>query len=130
MRVLILLLLPVLISIPQHAGAVDLARLVQLCGRGQCENAMNGELRRIARTQARAELREEEFGLIALALYTVARHREARPVRRRVAIALSRLAAATLNPDQARLFRSVSEAIRSGDVELFDLENPFSVSPS
>lgn len=130
MRRFILVLLPILFFLPHHVGAADLTRLIQFCGRGQCENALGGEIRRLERLQPRPEVRDEEIGLIALALYTVARERNSRVIRRRVAGAFLRLANVSSNPEQAQLFRSVSAAIRTGDLDLFDLNTPISVSPS
>lgn len=130
MRIVVSAFLSILILLPAPATALDLERLVQRCGRGQCQRSVNEELRNVSRTVRREELRDEEIALIGLALYTVARKRNSRVVRSRVATALFRLAAASPNPDQARLFRSVSRAIRRGEVDLFSLENPFAVSPS
>lgn len=130
MRRLVSAILSALILVPPPANALDLDRLVQRCGRGQCQRAMNEELRNVTRNVRREDLRDEEIALIGLALYTVARKRNSRFVRTRVATALVRLAAASPNPDQARLFRSVSRAIRRGEVDLFKLGNPFAVSPS
>jgi len=130
MRIHLLASLLLLIALPQPSAAVDLERLVQRCGRGQCQQTVNQEFRDITRNIRREDQRDEEIALIGLALYTVARKRNSRVVRARVATALVRLAAASPNPDQARLFRTISRAIRRGDTDLFNVVNPFAASPS
>lgn len=133
-----------LVTGPAWAGQrkLGLKGLMTQCAKGNCERAVGKRLEANDLDQAGPEDQAEFIGILALAIFEVARHAEEkfgdRPKREKkkrkrqekVADALRGLADIAINEDQAQRLDDVADMIENGDAELFDLEDPFLVSPS
>ena len=107
----------------------DAPLLLSACGRGDCQNAI---ITAVSQIQARA-LPEAEFnsqlGILAAVLFEAARGVDAETARR-ISSAIMILAEYTNDPEQREAFLWVANMIVTGEAELFDLDDPFAVSPS
>lgn len=77
---------------------------------------------------------EDEFnsrlGDLAAALFETAKEADDLRARRRISTAIARLARHSSDRAQKKSFLQVARQIRKGDTDLFDLDDPFAVSPS
>ncbi len=119
----------VLCAAPARAD-VDLPMLVAVCKMGQCQNALQSTMRRLQREGLEPDAWNTEIGYIALALFESARDSGDTQTRSRVANALVDLAGYSTEADQQGALLSVAEAIADGDAALWDVDDPFSASPS
>ena len=115
---------------PVYGDAEKLARLVKICAAGQCQNAVAGEIARLENADLSDADLAEELGLTAMALYQAARTSGNGETRRRVTDALVALVAACADAEQQQAFLRVADGIATVDTELYELDDPFSVSPS
>ena len=118
---------------PQFAVAqvalFDAPLLLSRCGRGECQNAIISAVSQIQRQNLPVAEFNSQLGVLAAVLFEAARGADDETVRR-ISLAIAILAEYSTDQDQRDAFLWVAEMIVNGDVELFDLDDPFAVSPS
>ena len=118
---------------PQFAVAqvalFDAPLLLSRCGRGECQNAIISAVSQIQRQNLPVAEFNSQLGVLAAVLFEAARGADDETVRR-ISLAIAILAEYSTDQDQRDAFLWVAEMIVNGDVELFDLNDPFAVSPS
>lgn len=105
------------------------ARLMRNCAMGHCENAVRSLLNANDAGNRSGDEISEELGLVALVVFDVARGSDDPDVWRRAAGALHLVANRAEDAEQETAIRLVAIAIETGDISLFDVADPFSVSP-
>lgn len=107
----------------------DAPQVLSKCGRGECQNAIISAVRQIQRQNLPAADFNSQLGILAAVLFEAARGADDDTVRR-ISLAITILAEFSTDQDQQDAFLWVAEMIANGDADLFDLDDPFAVSPS
>jgi hypothetical protein len=112
-----------------QAAMFDAPLLLAACGRGDCQNAIITAVSQIQARYLPEAAFNSQLGILAAVLFEAARGVDAETARR-IASAIMILAEYSTYPEQREAFLWVANMIVTGDAELFDLDDPFAVSPS
>ncbi len=120
-----------LLALPLAAQVAlfDGDRLQINCGQGKCANAVRASVNQIQQFGLSEPEFNSQLGAIAAVLFEIARGADEETVRQ-VALALQILAQFSSDQNQQESLIWVSQQIIDGGVDLFDLNDPFAVSPS
>lgn len=108
----------------------DLPALMAVCAEGKCENATQSVVNRLEAQALSEEEMNEQLSYVALALFEVAKADDDPETRARVAAAMEELAEHSTDPVQQAAMQDVSQAIADGDADIWDVDDPFSASPT
>ncbi|MGR3661535.1 MAG: hypothetical protein ACU0CA_10190 [Paracoccaceae bacterium] len=108
----------------------DVSGLAAQCLQTTCHRAVNASIRRMIRQTETEDEFNSRLGDLAAALFETARDADTVRSRRRISTAIARLARYTSDREQKKSFLWIAREIRKGDGALFDLDDPFAVSPS
>ncbi|MGR3343180.1 MAG: hypothetical protein ACU0DI_08160 [Paracoccaceae bacterium] len=112
-----------------QAALFDAPLLLSRCGRGDCQNAIISAVGQIQQQNLPEAEFNSQLGVLAAVLFEAARGADDETVRR-ISLAIAILAEYSTDRGQRDAFLWVAEMIADGDAELFDLDDPFAVSPS
>ncbi|PHQ97491.1 MAG: hypothetical protein COB40_04095 [Marinosulfonomonas sp.] len=104
-------------------------QLQQTCGQGNCANAVRTTVNRIQKLGLSEPEFNSQLGAIAAVLFEVSRGAGEKTTQQ-VALALQLLAQFSSDINQQDSLIWVSQQIINGGADLFDLNDPFAVSPS
>ncbi len=107
----------------------DAPLVLSKCGRGECQNAIISAVNEIQRQNLPEAEFNSQLGILAAVLFEAARGADDETARR-ISLAITILAEYSTDQAQRRPFLWVADMIVNGDNELFDLDDPFAVSPS
>lgn len=107
-----------------------ISEMAAMCLERTCQRALSEAVRKLRRRSLSPDDFNSQLGVLAAALFETAKEAETRRSLRRVSGALARLARYSSDGEQRKSFRWLAKEIRNGDRDLFDLEDPFAVSPS
>ena len=108
----------------------DITALASRCLQTTCHRAVNANIKQMIRQTSTEDEFNSRLGDLAAALFETAKEAENPRSRRRISAAISRLARHSSDREQKKSFLRVARQIRKGDTDLFDLDDPFAVSPS
>ena len=112
-----------------QAALFDAPLLLSRCDRGDCQNAIISAVSQIQRQNLPEAEFNSQLGILAAVLFEAAKGVDDETLRQ-ISLAIAILADYSTEQDQRDAFLRVAEMIANGDVELFDLDDPFAVSPS
>ena len=116
-------------AVVAQVALFDAPLLLSRCGRGECQNAIVSSVNQIRRQNLPEAEFNSQLGVLAAVLFEAARGADDAAARR-ISLAIAILAEYSTDQDQQDAFLWVAEMIANGDAELFDLDDPFAVSPS
>ncbi len=108
----------------------DIAALASQCQQTTCHRAVSASIQQMIRQTDTEDEFNSRLGDLAAAPFETAKEVEDPRSRRRISAAIARLARHSSDREQKKSFLRVARQIRVGDTDLFDLDDPFAVSPS
>lgn len=114
---------------PAQVALFDAPGLLFECTRGNCETAIVVAVQQIRQRRLSGDEFNSQLGVLAAVLLQAARAADV-AVARQISLAIGILAGFSTDQAQRAAFLRVASAIVSGDDALFDLSEPFAVSPS
>ncbi len=116
-------------AVVAQVALFDAPLLLSKCGRGECQNAIISAVNQIRQQNLPEAEFNSQLGVLAAVLFEAAKGADEETVRR-ISLAIAILAEYSTDRDQQDAFLWVAEMIANGDAGLFDLDDPFAVSPS
>ncbi len=104
-------------------------KLKVMCGQGKCANAIRATVNQVRKQKLSEDDFNSQLGIIAIALFEEVRSAD-QQVAFQIAEAMQILASFSGDTEQQSSLIWVSQEIINGNTDLFDLDDPFSASPS
>lgn len=114
---------------PAQVTQFDGFKLKVMCGQGRCANAIRAAVNQVKKQRLTEAEFNTQLGIIAAALFDEVEGAD-QNIAFQIADALRILAGFSGDEDQRDSLIWVSQEIFNGNDDLFDLEDPFAVSPS
>lgn len=108
----------------------DADYVAERCAESHCQKTLSRTVREYRKQTDSPEEYNSKLAQLASALFETARDAEDRFSQRRAANAMTRLARYARDPEQRRNILRAARAIRNGNEDFFDLDDPFAASPS